>query len=44
MTFFILTLFKAGYKLRTSTLYHLLVGKRTSSVLLHGFFTKICLI
>ena len=38
MTFFILTLFKAGYKLRTSTLYHLLVGKRTSSVLLHGFF------
>lgn len=38
MTFFILTLFQAGYKLRISTLYHLLVGKRTSSVLLHGFF------
>lgn len=40
MTFFILTLFQTGYKLRTSTLYHLLVGKRTSSVLLHGFFYK----
>lgn len=40
MTFFILTLFQTGYKLRTSTLYHLLVGKRTSSVLLHGFFFK----
>ncbi|MGM0110911.1 helix-turn-helix domain-containing protein [Enterococcus sp. DIV0187] len=38
MTFFILTLFQSGYKIRTSTLYHLLVGKRTSSVLLHGFF------
>ncbi|MFC4771327.1 helix-turn-helix domain-containing protein [Enterococcus hermanniensis] len=38
MTIFILTLFRTGYKLRTSTLYHLLVGKRTSSVLLHGFF------
>lgn len=38
MTFFILTLFQTGYKIRTSTLYHLLVGKRTSSVLLHGFF------
>lgn len=40
MTFFILTLFRTGYKLRTSTLYHLLVGKRTSSVLLHGYFYK----
>lgn len=40
MTLFILTLFQTGYKLRTSTLYHLLVGKRTSSVLLHGFFYK----
>lgn len=38
MTLFILTLFQTGYKLRTSTLYHLLTGKRTSSVLLHGFF------
>lgn len=38
MTLFILTLFHTGYKLRTSTLYHLLVGKRTSSVLIHGFF------
>lgn len=38
MTLFILTLFQTGYKLRISTLYHLLVGKRTSSVLLHGFF------
>lgn len=38
MTIFILTLFRTGYKLRTSTLYHLLVGKRTSSVLLYGFF------
>ncbi|MGX7204357.1 helix-turn-helix domain-containing protein [Enterococcus pingfangensis] len=40
MTLFILTLFQTGYKLRISTLYHLLVGKRTSSVLLHGFFYK----
>ncbi|MDU5333566.1 helix-turn-helix domain-containing protein [Enterococcus sp.] len=40
MTFFILTLFQTGYKIRTSTLYHLLVGKRTSSVLLHGFFYR----
>lgn len=38
MTLFILTLFQTGYKLRISTLYHLLAGKRTSSVLLHGFF------
>ncbi|MBO0439058.1 helix-turn-helix domain-containing protein [Candidatus Enterococcus ikei] len=34
---FILSLFKHGYKARTSTLYHLLKGKRTSSVLLYGF-------
>ncbi|MDT2753826.1 helix-turn-helix domain-containing protein [Enterococcus pseudoavium] len=40
MTFFILTLFQTGYKLRISTLHHLLTGKRTSSVLLHGFFYK----
>ncbi|MGX7262548.1 helix-turn-helix domain-containing protein [Enterococcus crotali] len=35
--FFILALFQHGYKARTSTLYHLLKGKRTSSVLLYGF-------
>ncbi|EOL44308.1 helix-turn-helix domain-containing protein [Enterococcus caccae] len=34
---FILALFQHGYKARTSTLYHLLKGKRTSSVLLYGF-------
>ncbi|EOI00504.1 hypothetical protein UAY_01607 [Enterococcus moraviensis ATCC BAA-383] len=34
---FILALFRHGYKVRTSTLYHLLKGKRTSSVLLYGF-------
>lgn len=34
---FILTLFQHGYKVRTSTLYHLLKGKRTSSVLVYGF-------
>ncbi|GCF92787.1 hypothetical protein NRIC_06780 [Enterococcus florum] len=38
MTLFILSLFHTGHKLRISTLYHLLVGKRTSSVQLHGFF------
>lgn len=38
MVSFILTLFHTGHKLRISTLYHLLTGKRTSSVLLHGFF------
>jgi uncharacterized protein YpbB len=26
-----------GYKVRASTLYHLLKGKRTSSVLIYGF-------
>lgn len=41
MTFFILSLFHAGYKLRISTIYHLLKGKRTSSVLLFGFFYQI---
>ncbi|MGX7201857.1 hypothetical protein BCR22_04790 [Enterococcus plantarum] len=35
--YFILALFQHGYKVRTSTLYHLLKGKRTSSVLLYGF-------
>jgi uncharacterized protein YpbB len=35
--YFILTLFQHGYKVRTSTLYHLLKGKRTSSVLIYGF-------
>lgn len=35
--YFILALFQHGYKARTSTLYHLLKGKRTSSVLLYGF-------
>lgn len=34
---FILALFQHGYKVRTSTLYHLLRGKRTSSVLIYGF-------
>ncbi|MBM7688688.1 hypothetical protein BCR24_08860 [Enterococcus ureilyticus] len=34
---FILALLQHGYKVRTSTLYHLLKGKRTSSVLLYGF-------
>ncbi|MEO1772939.1 helix-turn-helix domain-containing protein [Candidatus Enterococcus ferrettii] len=40
MTDFILALFHTGHKLRISTLYHLLIGKRTSSVLLHGFFYR----
>jgi uncharacterized protein YpbB len=35
---FILALFAHGYKVKTTTLYHLLKGKRTSSVLLYGFF------
>lgn len=35
--FFILALFRHGYKARTSTLYHLLKGKRTTSVLIYGF-------
>lgn len=36
-TQFILALFQHGYKARTSTLFHLLKGKRTSSVLIYGF-------
>ncbi|MFK4565649.1 helix-turn-helix domain-containing protein [Enterococcus sp. UD-01] len=35
--YYILALFQHGYKARISTLYHLLKGKRTSSVLLYGF-------
>lgn len=38
MLAFILTLFHNGFKQRSSTLYHLLLGKRTASVLMHGFF------
>lgn len=38
MTFFILTLFRSGHKLRVSSIYHLLTGKRTSSVLIFGYF------
>ncbi|UQF38739.1 helix-turn-helix domain-containing protein [Vagococcus lutrae] len=35
---FILTCFDHGYKVRVSTLYHVLVGKRTGSVLVYAFF------
>ncbi|MTD38950.1 hypothetical protein GIX45_09935 [Erwinia sp. CPCC 100877] len=35
--YYILSLFRHGYKARISTLYHLLKGKRTTSVLLYGF-------
>lgn len=35
---FILSCFQHGYKVRMSTLYHVLVGKRTSSVLMYAFF------
>lgn len=35
---YILSLFQHGYKVKTSTLYHLLRGKRTTSVLMYGFF------
>lgn len=35
---FILALLSHGYKVRASTLYHLLKGKRTSSVLIYGFY------
>ncbi|MBO1301174.1 MULTISPECIES: helix-turn-helix domain-containing protein [Enterococcus] len=38
MTEFILSLFSSSDKLRASSLYQLLTGKRTSSVLLFGFF------
>lgn len=34
---YILSLFQHGYKVKTSTLYHLLRGKRTTSVLIYGF-------
>lgn len=36
-TLFILSLFKQGYKIKISTLVHLLKGKRTISVLMNGF-------
>lgn len=36
-TLFILSLFQQGYKIKVSTLYHLLKGKRTVSVLMNGF-------
>ncbi|MBL1228602.1 helix-turn-helix domain-containing protein [Enterococcus sp. BWB1-3] len=36
-TLFILSLFKQGYKIKISTLFHLLKGKRTISVLMNGF-------
>ncbi|MDR0922598.1 MAG: helix-turn-helix domain-containing protein [Lactobacillales bacterium] len=35
---FILSLFAHGYKVKPSTLFHLLKGKRSSSVLVYGFF------
>lgn len=35
---FILTLFNHGYKARIGTLYQLLIGKRTSSILCYGHF------
>lgn len=35
---FILTLFSHGDKARISTLYHLLRGKRTASILIYGYF------
>ncbi|MGX6977727.1 helix-turn-helix domain-containing protein [Vagococcus elongatus] len=35
---FILTLFTHGYKARIGTLYQLLIGKRTSSILCYGHF------
>lgn len=41
MTLFILTLFRSGHKLRVSSIYHLLTGKRTSSVLIFGYFHQI---
>ena len=37
MIVFILSLFSSGHKLRISSLYQLLVGKRTTSVLIYGF-------
>lgn len=41
MNSLILTLFSEGDKLKGTTLYHLLRGKRSSSVLLYGFFHDI---
>jgi uncharacterized protein YpbB len=41
MDTFILALFRANDKLRGTTLSHLLIGKRTSSVLTFGFFHHI---
>lgn len=41
MTFyeiFILSCYKSGHPMRMSTLYHLLKGKKTSSVLTYGYF------
>ncbi len=38
--YFILSLFAHGYKVRFATLYFLLVGKRTSSILIYGLFTR----
>jgi uncharacterized protein YpbB len=35
---FILSLFAHGFKAKPSTLFHLLKGKRTSSVLIYGYF------
>lgn len=39
--YFILALFQHGYKARVKTLYHLLKGKRSSSVLVYGFLFDI---
>ncbi|MCI1903712.1 MAG: hypothetical protein LKJ03_06495 [Enterococcaceae bacterium] len=38
---FILLLFRSGFKMRRSTPYHLLRGKRTSSILCFGFFYEL---
>lgn len=38
MKYFILSCFKHGYTVRYSTLYHLLTGKKTASVLVYGYF------
>lgn len=40
---FILSLFQYGYKARILTIFHLLKGQRTSSVLLYEFlFDNLC--
>lgn len=44
MTEFILSLFSSSDKLRASSLYQLLSGKRTSSVLLFGFFQRLLVV